>query len=351
MADQNGQIGIFTFQILVAVPVHNRQIVVIILLRHKSARILAESTDFVLPWSWITDQLPFIENFIDHFHNLISALYPDTDVHGTRPVGNPVLFAHLFQPVRTAAAGSNHNLSGRQLLPAFLCDNAYAGAHVLFQNDILTLCSEQHLNTFVCQIILNVQIEFLRLLCSQMADRTVDQTQPCPDGTPADLVDLLSFIDAFHMLICPELQIDSVCVVDQLLCKLFPDQRRKLSAHFTGKAQLSVRKSACTGKTRCNHTVRLTVHAFSGLCLRTMPLIHRLSLFDHQDLLPGIFPDQFQRRKDSRRPCPDDNNVILHKNPSCPASYPAIISYLSGNGKQDCVFQTSAGFLQEYCPV
>ena len=82
-----------------------------------------------------------------------------------------------------------------------------------------------------------------------------------------------------------------------------------------------------------------------------MPLIHRLSLFDHQDLLPGIFPDQFQRRKDSRRPCPDDNNVILHKNPSCPASYPAIISYLSGNGKQDCVFQTSAGFLQEYCPV
>ena len=155
-------------------------------------------------------------------------------------MGNVVLCAELFQPVCAAASGADDHLvriHGQQVLAVL---QQHALAAVLFQNDVLALGRKAHLHAVVCQIVLDGKIQLLRLLGAQMADGAIHQLQAGMDGVFADLLDVLAGVDALHMGVCAELQINFIGVVDQLLRKLLPDKGGQVAAHLVGKAQLAV---------------------------------------------------------------------------------------------------------------
>ena len=75
-----------------------------------------------------------------------------------------------------------------------------------------------------------------------MADGAVHQLQAGVDGVLADLLDVLAGVDALHMGVCAELEVDLVGVVDELLCKLFADEAGQVAADLIGEAQLARRR-------------------------------------------------------------------------------------------------------------
>ena len=101
------------------VAVHDGEIVVVILLRNKAAGILAERADLVLERRGIADELGLIEHLVDGLHDLVAHLDAHTDIHGAGLVGDAVLGAERFKPVRTAAARGDDRASGFDL--ALLC--------------------------------------------------------------------------------------------------------------------------------------------------------------------------------------------------------------------------------------
>ena len=85
--------------------VDDRQIVVVIFLADKTARILTEGTDLVFERLRIADELRFIQNLIDILNDFIPDLHAHTDIDCARLMRDVMLIAQLFQPVRTASAG------------------------------------------------------------------------------------------------------------------------------------------------------------------------------------------------------------------------------------------------------
>ena len=65
-------------------------------------------------------------------------------------------------------------------------------------------------------MILEAAVNLVALLSSEMADRTFDQLQVGVDRSAADLTDLFFFIDTVNILVCAEIQIDLVGLMDQL---------------------------------------------------------------------------------------------------------------------------------------
>ncbi len=108
---QNGKVGIIGFQILIGMSVDNRQIVVVIFLCHKTARVLTERTHFILKGLGISNEFGFIQNVIDFFHDFISDFHTDTYIHRAGLMGNVVLGTNFFQPVRPSAAGCHHGFA------------------------------------------------------------------------------------------------------------------------------------------------------------------------------------------------------------------------------------------------
>ena len=80
------------------------------------------------------------------------------------------------------------------------------------------------------------------LFGAQMADGAVHQLEARLDGVFADFPDLLAGVDALHMGVGAEIQIDFVGVVNQLLGKVFPDEGGQVAPHLIGQAQLAVRE-------------------------------------------------------------------------------------------------------------
>ena len=229
-------------------------------------------------------------------------------------MGNVVLGADLFQPVRTAAAGANdHGIRiHRPDLIAVLQQHALA--LLVLKDDVLALGIEQHLHAVVGQIVLDGQIQLLRLLCAQMADRAVHQLQAGMDGVLADLLDLLAGVDALHMGVCAELKIDLVGVVDQLLCKLLSDQGRQVAAHLIGEAQLAIREGTCTGKAGGDGAGGAAVDAVANLRLGAVALFHGLAFFHQQHLLFAAVAQQLHSGKDAGRACAHNDQVVLFHN-------------------------------------
>lgn len=65
-------------------------------------------------------------------------------------------------------------------------------------------------------MILEAAVNLVALLSSEMADWTFDQLQVGVDRSAADLTDLFFFIDTVNILVCAEIQIDLVGLMDQL---------------------------------------------------------------------------------------------------------------------------------------
>jgi hypothetical protein len=293
------------------VAVDHGKVVVVVFLRHKAAGVLAEGAHLVLPGLGIADELGLIQHLVHLFHDLVAALHAHTDVHGTGLVGNVVLGADLFQPVCTAAAGANdHGIRiHRPDLIAVL--QQYALALLILKNDVLALGIEQHLHAVVGQIVLDGQIQLLRLLCAQMADRAVHQLQAGMDGVLSDLLDLLAGVDALHMGICAELKIDLVGVVDQLLCKLLSDQGGQVAAHLIGEAQLAIREGTCTGKAGGDGAGGAAVDAVAHFGFGAVALFHGLALFHQQHLLFAAVAQQLHSGKNASRAGTDNDQIIL----------------------------------------
>lgn len=118
-------------------------------------------------------------------------------------MGNVVLCAELFQPVCAAASGADDHLVRVHRQQAVAVLQQHALAAFLFQNDVFALGIEAHLHAVVRQIVLDGQIQLLRLLGAQMADGAVHQFQTRMDGVFADLLDVLTGVDALHMGVAP----------------------------------------------------------------------------------------------------------------------------------------------------
>ena len=65
-------------------------------------------------------------------------------------------------------------------------------------------------------MILEAAVNLVAFLSSEMADWTFDQLQVGVDRSAADLTDLFFFIDTVNILVCAEIQIDLVGLMDQL---------------------------------------------------------------------------------------------------------------------------------------
>lgn len=65
-------------------------------------------------------------------------------------------------------------------------------------------------------MILEAVVNLVALLSSEMADWTFDQLQVGVDRSAADLTDLFFFIDTVNILVCAEIQLDLVGLMDQL---------------------------------------------------------------------------------------------------------------------------------------
>ena len=98
--------------------------------------------------------------------------------------------AQIFPAVRTAAARGNNDLLGVDVADAVLLAQADALADGILEDDVLALGTEQHLNTGVGQIVLDVQVELLGLLGAQMADGAVNELQTRLNGALADVLDV-----------------------------------------------------------------------------------------------------------------------------------------------------------------
>ena len=146
-----------------------------------------------------------------------------------------MLRTELFQPVRATAAGGNDHLPGTQLAALAAPVDDHAGADAFFQQDVLTFGLKQHLDALIQQIILNVQIKLLGLLGAKMADGAVHQLQARLNGPLADLLDVAALIDALHMGVRAEFQIDFVGIADQILRQILSDQLGQVAAHLIGQ--------------------------------------------------------------------------------------------------------------------
>ncbi len=246
---EDGEVGVLALLLLEAVAVDHGQVVVIVLLCHEAAGVLAEGADLVLPGLRVADELGLIQHLVHLFHDLVAALDADTDVHGAGLVGDMVLCTNFLKPVCAAAAGADDHgvaVDGAGLPVALTQQHALA--LLVFEDDVLALGGEEHLHAVVSQIVLDGEIELLCLLGAEVADGAVHQLQTGVDGVLADLLDVLAGVDALHMGVSAELEVDLVGVVDELLGKVCADEAGQVAADLIGEAQLAVGEGARTGE-------------------------------------------------------------------------------------------------------
>ena len=230
-------------------------------------------------------------------------------------MGDVVLRTDLLQPVRAAAAGADDDgirVDGAGFLAAIA--EIYALADLVFEDDVLTLGGEEHLHAVVGQIVLDGQIQLLGLLGAEVADGAVHQLQARVDGVLADLLDVLAGVDALHMGVGTEFEVDLIRVVDELLRELLADEAGQVAADLIGEAQLAVRESARTGEAGGDGAGGAAVDAVAQLCLGAVALFHRLAFFHQQDLLLAAVAQQLHSGKDAGRAGTDDDQVVVVHN-------------------------------------
>ena len=309
VAAQNGQIGVVAFQLLVAVAVDHRQVVVVVLLAGEAAG------DLVLEGPGPAHQLGLIQHTVHRLHDLVAHLHPHADVHGSGLVGNIVLGTQALQPVRPPAAGGDDRMAAGDFHLLFAVGGAHPPADRAVQNQVGAFVPEEDLHAVFQQMPLDGVVQLLGLLGAQMADGAVHQLQPRPDGPLADGLDLLGVAQALHVAVRAELQINFVCVIDGLLGLLRADEAGQVPAHLVAEGQLSVGKSAGAGKTGGDMAIGPAAYTLAGLILGTPALLHRPALLHNENFLPAALFQHFQGGKNARRARADDHNVFVHGEP------------------------------------
>ena len=314
MGAEDGQVGVVTFQLLVAVAVDHRQIVVVVLLADKAPGVLAEGAHLVLEGPGMPHQLRLVEDPVHRLHDLAAHLHPHADVHRARLVGDVVLGAQALQPVGPPAARGNHRMAGQNLLLPAVLAHLHPPAHVPLQNKIGTLAAEEQLHAVLQQVLFNGVVEVLGLLRAQVADGAVHQLQPRPDGPPADGLDLLRVAQALHVAVRAELQVDAVGVVDGLLGLVRTNEAGQIAPHLAAEGQLAVGEGPGPGEAGGNVAVGLAAHALARLALGTAAVLHRPALLHNENPLPAALFQHLQGCEDAGGPCADDDNVSVHGN-------------------------------------
>ena len=317
VADQDRQVGVGAFEVLVAVAVDNGEVIVVVFLRDKAAGVLAEGADLVFPGGGVADQLAFVQNAVDRLHDLVAAFDPHADVDGAGAVGDVVLGADLFKPVCPAAAGGDDDPARRDLAPVRIgpagAARNDAAAGIALQQDVVAFGLEPHLHARVLQVALDIEVKLLGAFGAQVADRTVDKLQARLDAALADLLDLGAFVHAFHMRVGAEFQVNFIGIVDEVLGKLFADELGQLAADLPREREFAVRKCARAGKAGRDRAGGLAVDAVAGLGFGAVAAFDRLAFFDQQNfqlLRAGAFAQQFKRGEDAGRTGADDDQVV-----------------------------------------
>lgn len=156
---------------------------------------------------------------------------------------------------------------------------AAAAAH----DDVLARAAEEHPHAGRAGV-LDAEVDLMRLLGAEVADRAVDQAQARADGARADALDLPPCSQGPDVLIGAELEINAVGIVDDLLRLPLADKRGQVAADIAAQRELAVRECARAGETGRDVAIRLAVHALAGLGLRAAAVFNGLPLFDHDDL-------------------------------------------------------------------
>ena len=309
---QDGEVGVLALELLIAVPVDDGEVVVVVLLRHEAAGVLAEDADFVLERRGIADEFGLVQHAVDLFHDLVAHLYPDADVHYAGSVGDVVHRTHLLQPVRAAAAGGDDGLVREQFARAVLRvldDDALAD--VLLKDDVVALRAEYHLHAVVAEVVLYGEVYPLRLFRAHVAYGTVHQLQPGFDGFAADLLHLFLVAEPLNVLVRAEFEVDLVRVVDEFLREIVPDEFGQFAAHFIGERKFAVRERARARKARRDVAVRFAVAAGTAVSLGTFPPLDGLPFFDNDDLFSAAVSEKLYCGEYPRGTCADYTDVVL----------------------------------------
>ena len=196
---------------------------------------MAENTDLVFEGCRITDEFAFIKHFIDFFHNFVADFNSDTDVNNARCVGDIVLCTHLFKPFCTTSACCDDGLFCVDFFSYAVDCHVCTLANVVFKDNIVAFCTEEHINTVVEKILFKTIIDLLCLFSAHMTDGTIHKFQTCFDSLFTDFLHLFFVAKAFDMLVCTKFKIDVVGILDEFLCKISADKFRKCTAYFLRK--------------------------------------------------------------------------------------------------------------------
>ena len=142
VGNKNGKICVVGFKFLVGVTVDYGKIVVIVFLADKTARILAESANLVLERLGIADELRLVENVVDLLHDLVSYLDAHADIDCAGLMGDIMLSAELFEPVRAAAPCRYYGVLREYLYVLLALADIDALAAVAVEDYIVALVAE-----------------------------------------------------------------------------------------------------------------------------------------------------------------------------------------------------------------
>ena len=161
------------------------------------------------------------------------------------------------------------------------------------------------------KVILDVTVELVCHLGSDVANGAIDKLEACLDGSLADILDLVGLLGSLNVRICTELQVDPVGIIDHILHAVGTQKVGQIAAHLIAERELAVRERAGSRKARGNVAIGLAVDAIARLGLGTGAIVHRASLLQDQNFSFGSLSEHLQRRKNTGRACTDDHDIKL----------------------------------------
>ena len=307
-----GEVCVIALELLVGVSVDDGEIVVVVLLADEAAGILAERANLVLERLGIADELRLVENVVDLLHDLVSYLDAHADIDCAGLMGDIMLSAELFEPVRAAAPCRYYGVLREYLYVLLALADIDALAAVAVEDYIVALVAEKHIDAVFYEILLDGVVDILRLLRAEMAYRAVDKAKTRFYGALSYLLDLLLAADALNMGVCAELEVDAVGIFYCLLSGFIAYELGELTADLGAQRQLAVRERARAGEARGDMTIGLAVDALVCFRFGAAALFDRLTLFDHHYFLVRTLADKLDSREYSGRARADDNYVVFH---------------------------------------
>ena len=152
-----------------------------------------------------------------------------------------VLGTELLEPVCTAVSrGDNYGLGlDGDGLSATL--NYHTAADLIVSdNEVAALKVEGYINAIFKKVLLDGVVYLLCLLCSEVANGTVDKLQTRLDGVSAYLLLLLLVAETLNVGISTKLEVDAVGVLYKIAGEVDPDEARQVAANLLGKRELAV---------------------------------------------------------------------------------------------------------------